>query len=95
MGLDALYDIGSAEKEASWTKLKGERYVWPYELSLLKLRAHTNRHLAFEIYQFESDKSIDALKQEFDQKPQPLVDWIRAHGNCLYSSYNPDRRRIR
>lgn len=95
-GLDSIYNVSLAEKAASWAKLKGETYVWPYTVNLLKLNAHRRRSESYEIYQFESDKTLDYLKQEFDKNPQPLVEWIRETGICYYSSYHPaDTKKIK
>lgn len=89
-GLDSIYNVDEAEQQASWAKLKGAPFVFPYNINLLKLRAHRQQKDAFEIYIVSCDKSLMEFTTDFENDPQPLVDHIRTKGECIYSSYVAD-----
>jgi hypothetical protein len=94
-GLQVVFNVTKTEKEAAWAKLSGKKYVWPYSIPMLKTQAHLSREFSSEVYIFESEKSIDSICEDFTDNPQPLVDWIRQNGECIYSNYRPDARKIK
>lgn len=89
-----MHDVSATEKEAAWAKLQGKKYIWPYSISMLKMKAHSRRNEDFEIYIFETEFDHARLLREFRQHPQKLADEVRDTGECLYSDYIKPGSRI-
>lgn len=97
-GLECIFDVTALSKEAVWATLKGDSPPkTPFNLAMMKLRARYNSQRSYEIYTFTSAIGISKqdIEELFDTDPQFIAEWIRAHGNKLYSDYfKPTRAKI-
>jgi hypothetical protein len=104
LGLECIYDIDQAmfevdnwEKDTVWKKLKEEtvsKKPNPIPLQMLIMRARFNSHRSYEIYSFTTDFTMDEVRKLFAKDPQPIVEWIRANGNKIYSDYVKNERKL-
>lgn len=85
-GLECLFNISQWEREVLWATLKEEQKPKPPPLNILLLRARYNSHRNYEIYIFEAEDSIteNDLKEEFNNHPQSMVDFIRKNGKSIF-----------
>jgi hypothetical protein len=99
LGLESIFDIDHAmetinnyEKQLVWSKLKGEEVEVkkpnPIPLQHILLRARVNLHRSYEIYTFSTSMSMAEVREQFDNDPQPIVNWIRDNGMKIYSDYS-------
>ena len=95
-GLECVYDYTDCTKQAAWAALKDQKYVWPFDLNMMKLRARVNSQRHYEIYLFNADPGVSVvdIREAMLDNPQPLVDRIRLIGEQLYSDRQQDRPRI-
>jgi len=104
LGLECIYDIDQAmfevdnwEKDTVWKKLKEEpvsKKPNPIPLQMLIMRARFNSQRSYEIYSFTTDFTMDEIKEIFAKDPQPIVEWIRANGNRIYSDYVKNEKKL-
>jgi hypothetical protein len=90
-GLECLVDLTQHFKKQTWAALAGDKIpADPVNLEVLKLRAMYNSQREYEIYSFNTSPSVtqSSIKEWFENDPQSIVDWIREHGNKIYSDYN-------
>lgn len=98
LGLESIFDINQAmevvtmyEKQLVWDKLKGleleNKRPNPIPLQHLLLRARVNNQRRYEIYTFSTSMSMNEVKEQFENDPQPIVNWIRDNGDKIYSDY--------
>ena len=64
------------------------------QLEMMKLRAQMNSQRCYEIYAFWSTVDTDTVRETFADNPQPLVEWIRKHGEKIYSDHEVHRRKL-
>jgi len=77
------------------SKLKGETYKVPYNLSMMMMRARANLQRSYEIYSFTTvDMDYDDVKSMFETDPQVMVNAIREQGHMIHSDYNPRQKVI-
>ena len=95
-GLECLFDITDVDGDMLMSKLKGETYKTPYNLSMMMLRARANLQRGYEIYAFTTDETMDYdfVKEMFDTDPQTIVNSIREQGNKIYSDYKPNTKKV-
>ena len=86
-GVEVAYDYTECTKQAAWARLKDQKYVWPFDLNLMKLRARVNSQRHYEIYLFNADpgETVSYILEVMQNDPQPLVDRIRQIGEQIYS----------
>jgi len=86
-GVEVAYDYTECTKQAAWARLKDEKYVWPFDLNLMKLRARVNSQRHYEIYLYNEAPGVtaDHVYQAMQEYPQPWVDRIREIGQQIYS----------
>lgn len=85
-GLECVIDITEEQKQLVWAELNGKKYTPSFNLDMLKLRARANSQRHYEIYTFDSgDFGPADVENLFATDPQTIVNWIRAHGNKIYS----------
>jgi hypothetical protein len=85
-GLECVIDITEEQKQLVWGELNGKKYKSGFNLEMLKLRARVNSQRHYEIYTFNSgDFELTDVENLFETDPQIIVNWIRAHGNKIYS----------
>jgi hypothetical protein len=105
LGLESIFDIDHAmgivesyEKQLVWSKLKGSELEVkrpnPIPLQQILLRARVNNHRSYEIYTFSTSMSVSEVRKQFSNDPQPIVNWIREHGEKIYSDYRTQKARI-
>ena len=104
LGLECIYDIDQAmfevdnwEKDTVWKKLKEEpvsKKPNPIPLQMLIMRARFNSQRSYEIYSFTTDFTMDEVRKLFAKDPQPIVEWIRANGNRIYSDYVKNEKKL-
>jgi hypothetical protein len=97
-GLEVIYDLKPVfaelekwEKDNLFAMIKEENHASkpkPIPLSHMILRARINSQRSYEIYEFNSEFSVDEVKDLFKTKPQVIVNWIRKNGYKIYSDYN-------
>jgi len=97
-GLEVIYDLKPVfaelekwEKDNLFAMIKEENHASkpkPIPLSHMILRARMNSQRSYEIYEFNSEFSVDEVKDLFKTKPQVIVNWIRKNGYKIYSDYN-------
>lgn len=96
-GLECIFNLTDAKKEydewhsiVMWEKLQGRTVHLPppgdppLKQMILRAKFNTQRH--YEIYTFNAtglDKKD--IKDMFESNPQYIVDWIREHGEKIYS----------
>jgi hypothetical protein len=96
-GLETIFNITDYEKNAIWSKLKGEPVVAKIpNLNHLILRAKFNHQRNYEIYIITAVDGIGAedIKEMFEANPQNAADTCRRLGQKLYSDRSDDRRVI-
>lgn len=95
-GLECIYDLTKLQRESEnweksriWNILKEEATgsAPTIPLQMMILRARTNAQRYYEIYTFNTDKSIDkeTVEELFNTSPQFIVDFIRQNGFKIYS----------
>ena len=105
LGLESIFDIDEAmevienhDKQKMWNTLKGEkvddRNPNPIPLNMLIMRARANSQRSYEIYTFTSEFNMKEIRTVFEECPQPLVEWIRANGEKIYSDYTKQDRKM-
>lgn len=94
-GLEYLENMSDFEKKVTMALLSGKAKPSPPPLEMMKLRARVNSQRVYEIYVFPVAPTIseDALREMFEQDPQPLVEWIRENGEKVYSDHHPAKPR--
>lgn len=96
LGLESIFSVDDAKKELdeyekklSLSILKGEKgnpaKPNPIPLQFILLRARMNQHRKYEIYEFQSEHSLQEVKKQFEENPQLIVDWVRQNGHKIYS----------
>lgn len=94
-GLECLFDITDVDGDMLMSKLKGETYKVPYNLSMMMMRARANLQRSYEIYSFTTvDMDYDDVKSLFETDPQVMVNAIREQGHMIHSDYSPNRKAI-
>ena len=94
-GLECLFDITDVDGDMLMSKLKGETYKVPYNLSMMMMRARANLQRSYEIYSFTTvDMDYDDVKSMFETDPQVMVNAIREQGHMIHSDYNPRQKVI-
>jgi hypothetical protein len=94
-GLECLFDITDVDGDMLMSKLKGETYRVPYNLSMMMMRARANLQRSYEIYSFTTvDMDYDDVKSMFETDPQVMVNAIREQGHMIHSDYSPNRKVI-
>ena len=95
-GLESLFDITDSDHDAMMAGLKGETYRFPYNISMMIMRARFNTQRSYEIYAFttEVDVDYDCVKVMFEHTPQMIVDAIRKNGHKIHSDYNPNHKKV-
>ena len=94
-GLECLFDITDVDGDMLMSKLKGETYRVPYNLSMMMMRARANLQRSYEIYSFTTvDMDYDDVKSMFETDPQVMVNAIREQGHMIHSDYNPRQKVI-
>jgi hypothetical protein len=94
---EALNEVESYEKDKTWKILKGEsvgKRPNPIPLQMLIMRARYNSQRSYEIYSFKTSMSMNEVRKLFADDPQPIVDWIRANGNKIYSDYVKSKSKV-
>jgi hypothetical protein len=94
---EALNEVESYEKDKTWKILKGEsvgKRPNPIPLQMLIMRARYNSQRSYEIYSFKTNMSMNEVRKLFADDPQPIVDWIRANGNKIYSDYVKSKSKV-
>lgn len=94
-----MKEVEAHEKKVMWDILKDENFKDvgrpKIPLQQMILRASFNSQRAYEIYEFNSTMTEQELRVEFENNPQPVVDWIRKNGHKVYSDYvKQDRKMI-
>jgi hypothetical protein len=94
-GLECLFNITEWEKKRVWSTIKDEKQPQAPNLQMLIIRARMNTQRRYEIYVFNADESLSEydIGKAFKEDPQYLVDFIRQHGEKLYSDYSPNTGR--
>ena len=86
-GLEYLYCHSDLEKQIMWNILRGTPQPLAPNISLMTIRAQANPQRHYEIYAFNADDDLteESIKLAFECSPQGIVDFIRAHGQKIYS----------
>ena len=98
LGLESIFDIDQAmrtvesyEKQLVWSRLNGKELEVkrpnPIPLQQILLRARVNNHRSYEIYTFSTSMSILEVREQFDNDPQVIVNWILEYGEKIFSDY--------
>lgn len=98
LGLESIFDIDQAmrtvenyEKQLVWSRLSGKELEVkkpnPIPLQQILLRARVNNHRSYEIYTFSTSMSMLEVREQFDNDPQVIVNWIREYGEKIFSDY--------
>jgi len=103
-GLESLHDVDyHMDRYNEWERqqvvsiLKDEQVParpTGIPLQLMILRARANSQRAYEIYEFNSTIKYKELTEEFNDNPQPIVEWIRENGKKVYSDYVKSERKL-
>lgn len=93
-GVESVDDYTSSAKQAAWATLKNQKYVWPFDINLMKLRARVNSQRHYEIYLYNEAPGVtaDHVYRAMQEDPQPWVDRIRAIGQQIYSDRQAQQR---
>lgn len=83
-GLESLINVTAGEQDLLVTILKGEPIVQHNVLLNWILRASSNRHRQYKIYEFNSLLIEEDLVDMFEICPRIIIDEIRKTGRCLY-----------
>lgn len=96
-GLECLFNVSKEidqheahEKAKVWNTLKGvktpdRKSTIPLQQMIIRARYNSQRQ--YEIYQFVSNMDEDDIKDVFENSPQTIVNFIRKHGQKIYSDY--------
>jgi hypothetical protein len=86
LGFEWIFNISDYEKKKFWAALKGDTKV---DLPIPRyaiLRAQANPQRFPEIWAFESEISLDELKEYAGNSPQELADAIRRCGQNVFKT---------
>jgi hypothetical protein len=86
-GLESLFNITEWSAKSTYNSLMELAPPPNIPLNELMLRARYNPQRNYEIYTFnaEDDVAESSIREAFDADPQHMADWVRKHGNQLYS----------
>jgi len=86
-GLECLIDTGELHKQYMWSVLTEKPKPNVPNLQMMILRAKMNSQRCYEIYSFNADDDLteESIKNAFEIAPQGIVDFIRTHGNKIFS----------
>lgn len=95
-GLECMFDITDCNHDMMISKLKGQEYKVPFDISMLMMRARYNSQRQYEIYSFEVEAELELsdMKRMFNANPQYFVDLIRKNGHKIYSDYMPEGKKV-
>lgn len=91
LGLEAIIDISTVEKDTMWNALQGKKNdafsKLNGTLNAILLRARMNPQRHYEIYTVTVDGSItkEDMQRMFEENPQGMADLVRERGNKVYS----------
>jgi hypothetical protein len=91
LGLEAVWDLGAAEQQATFDALSGKENTWNQhvgrQIQYFMLRARYNHHRHYEIYVLETDPDIttDSIRDQFELNPQGMADLVRSRGVKVFS----------
>jgi hypothetical protein len=93
-GLESLFNVTEWSFKTTYNTLM--ELPPPYiPFNELMLRARYNPQRNYEIYTFNADNDVTelSLREAFDADPQYMADWVRKHGNKLYSDRISDKEK--
>jgi hypothetical protein len=93
-GLESLFNITEWSAKSTYNALM--ELHQPYiQFNELMLRARYNPQRNYEIYTFNADDDVaeSSIREAFDADPQHMADWVRKHGNQLYSDRVTDNQK--
>jgi len=95
-GIECIFDITDIEGDAMIAGLKNETFKFPFNISMMMMRARYNSQRSYEIYTFEVEGEIskDEMIGMFEDSPQYFAELIREKGNKIYSDYSGKKKII-
>lgn len=97
-GLEALVNLSEQSRADTFALLStgkaDPKSFNSHQLEMMKVRARMNSQRCYEIYAFWSTVDTNTVREVFDSDPQMLVDWIREHGEKIYSDRVVHHRKI-
>ena len=86
LGFEWIFNVTDYEKKKMWAVLKGDTKVdFPIPRHAI-IRAQANPQRFPEIWAFESEISLDELKEYSEDSPQMLADAIRRCGQNVFKT---------
>lgn len=86
LGFEWIFNVTDYEKKKMWAVLKGDEKVdFPIPRHAI-IRAQANPQRFPEIWAFESEISLDELKEYSEDSPQELADAIRRCGQNVFKT---------
>lgn len=85
LGFECILDATAHEHKAIFSTLKDEQHP-RLPLPEMMLRARFNPQRSPEIWMFNSEVSLEDLKDQAEENPQFLADLIRSKGQALYTT---------
>lgn len=90
LGFEWIFNVTDYEKKKFWGTLKGNTKVdFPIPRHAI-LRARANPQRFPEIWAFESEISLDELKEYAAEQPQDLADAVRQFGQNLFKTHKDE-----
>ena len=90
LGFEWIFSVTEYEKKKFWAVLKGDEKVdFPIPRHAI-IRAQANPQRFPEIWAFESEISLDELKEYAKEQPQELADAVRRCGQNVFKTYKPE-----
>jgi hypothetical protein len=94
-GLESLFNMTEWSSKATYNSLMELAPPPNIPFNELMMRARFNPQRNYEIYTFTSEKDVteESLRAAFETNPQHMVDWIRKHGEKLWSDRISDKEK--
>lgn len=90
LGFEWIFNVTDYEKKKFWAVLKGDEKVdFPIPRHAI-IRARANPQRFPEIWAFESEISLDELKEYAAEQPQELADAIRRCGQNVFKTHKDE-----
>lgn len=86
-GLEGLFNWTADEHNRLFVVLQSGKPPMPASsiISTMVMRARANPQRHYEVYAFNASLEDEEVRELFETQPQATVDWIREHGEKIFS----------
>jgi hypothetical protein len=94
-GLECLYNLTEWSKKMTYNTLMEKPLPNSPPIDALMMRARFNPQRNYEIYTFNTEHGLpeEDIREAFENNPQSMVDFIRKHGQKMWSDKVTDKEK--